>query len=886
MTTEQLKKMETDARTIMPKQMSSKEIRSAFINYFKSLEHKIVSSSSLIPNNDPTLLFTNSGMVQFKDYFLGVAIPSYNKAASIQRCVRAGGKHNDLENVGYTKRHHTFFEMLGNFSFGDYFKREAIKFAWKFLTEVLEIPKERLWVTVFREDKESEEIWLKEMKVDPSRLTHCGEDDNFWSMGETGPCGPCTEIFYDHGPSVPGGPPGTPESHLDRYVEVWNLVFMQYNRDIEGKLHPLPKPCVDTGMGLERIACVMQGVHDDYDIDTFTYLLKALSNILTDSDKGAATSKRVIVDHIRTTAFLMADGVTPSNEGRGYVLRRIIRRAIRHGVKLGQKEPFFFRLIPAVIDIMGDYYPELHKAQHLIQQLIEQEEIQFSSTLEKGLKIIDEEISKLTGKQIPGQLVFQLYDTYGFPPDLTADIARERGLTLDYAGFEQAMARQRELSQQAQHFHVDQTHLVHIGGKTDFTGYEKMNEEGKITSLLHEEKPVKSLKSGEKGIIVLDRTPFYAESGGQVGDTGYIHSSSGNFRVKDTQKKGKVHLHIGEVTQGIIHINDTIQATVDESRKDIVLNHSATHLLHEALRRILGEHVVQKGSLVEAKRLRFDFSHPKALTKEQLLAVERLVNQQIRDNLQSELDVMSLEDAKKHGAMALFGEKYEEQVRVIKMGDFSTEVCGGTHAARTGDIGLFKIISETACAAGIRRIEALTGKEALRWVETLETEMEQISNLLKTTREQTQIKLTQILEQSREASREISTMRQKLAHQRGGKLTDDIVEISGVKILATILDNADAETLRSTVDQLKQELKTAAIILASTEDDKIKLVAGVTKDCLEYFNAIELLNQVAHQVGGKGGGRSDLAQGGGTDPKLLSKAMETVIPWIKERIKN
>ena len=866
----------------MTKWLDTSELRKKFLDYFSKRDHRIVESSPLVPGNDPTLLFTNAGMVQFKDVFLGLDPRSYQRAASSQRCVRAGGKHNDLENVGYTKRHHTFFEMLGNFSFGDYFKREAIEYAWRFLTEVLEIPAEKLWITVYRDDDESEDIWLKEIKVDPKRFSRCGEKDNFWSMGDTGPCGPCTEIFYDHGPEIEGGPPGSAKQDGDRYVEIWNLVFMQYNRDVAGQLTPLPRQSVDTGMGLERIASVTQGVHDNYDIDLFQHLLQALSEIIGNNDFHD-TSMRVIVDHIRSTVFLVVDGVMPSNEGRGYVLRRIIRRAVRHGYKLGRHKPFFYLMVPALVEIMGEAYPELKSQQDYVAQIIEQEERQFSQTLSKGLRIFEQHTENLEGDLIPGHLVFQLYDTYGFPPDLTADIARERGMLLDYDGFEIAMQRQREMSQHAHKFNIDQTAYLHIVGETEFTGYDSLVDEGTVTTLLSDNKPVTKLVEGERGMVVLDRTPFYAESGGQVGDKGYLYFDTGQFRVQDTQSHGKVVLHIGEVVSGRLKADMHVRCEVNASRKDTILNHSATHLLHEALRRVLGEHVNQKGSLVEPTRLRFDFSHSKPLTKDELQAVERLVNQQIRANHSSEVSSGSLEEAKEKGALALFGEKYGEEVRVVKMGDFSTEVCGGTHVHSSGEIGFFKIISEAACAAGVRRIEALTGNEALRWVEHGEEQLQEMASLLKINRDELSERIAQLLEQNKSMSKELNKLRQQATRQQSDSIVQQAIAVNGVNVLAAELKNADRDTLRNTLDKLKQKMEPAAIVLASVQDAKVQLVAGLSKSCLDHFNATELLNQVAHQIGGKGGGRPDLAQGGGDNPAALAKALASVVDWVQQK---
>lgn len=865
--------------------MDSNHIRKTFLEFFMIEDHEVVPSSSLVPKNDPTLLFTNAGMVQFKEVFLGLEKRSYTRATTSQRCVRAGGKHNDLENVGYTKRHHTFFEMLGNFSFGDYFKKEAIEFAWTFLTEILKIPKEKLWVTVYRDDKESEDLWLKDIKVDPKHFARCGEADNFWSMGDTGPCGPCTEIFYDHGPEIEGGPPGSVDQEGDRYVEIWNLVFMQYDRNSEGELIPLPKPCVDTGMGIERLAAVLQGVHDNYDTDIFQQLLQALSK-LVDCDDFTNISMRVIVDHIRSASFLIMDGVTPSNEGRDYVLRRIIRRAIRHGYRLGQKKPFFYKLVSELVKIMGDAYPQLRKVRSLIEQVLEQEELQFANTLSKGLKIFDQATSELQGKHIPGEIVFQLYDTYGFPPDLTADIARERGLEVDHAGFESAMAKQRKQSQQASQFNVDYPEQMLIVGQTEFIGHETLSGESVVTTLLQDNKQVTQLDAGQTGVVVLDRTPFYAESGGQVGDTGYLYFESGNFRVTDTQSKGAAVLHFGELVKGQLHVKDKLRAEVDPSRQETVLNHSATHLLHEALRRVLGEHVLQKGSLVDPKRLRFDFSHPGPLTDVQIQAVERLVNQQIRANFHTTKKAMSLDEAKSTGAMALFGEKYGDEVRVISMGDFSTEICGGTHVHHTGEIGIFKISSETACAAGIRRIEAVTGNEALLWIERTEEQLNAMRTILKTHRGEVLSKVKQALEQNRSLSKEVSRLKQQLAQQQSGALSEQAVDIEGIKVLAIQLDAVDPETLRNTLDQLKQDFDTYAIVLATVRDKTVQLVAGVSKNCLEHFNATALLNSVAHRVGGKGGGRPDLAQGGGDNPKELEAALDAVTDWVASALKQ
>ena len=869
--------------TKMSNYINSNQLRRIFIEYFKKLDHKIVPSSSLVSENDQTLLFTNAGMVQFKDAFLGIDTLPCQRAVSIQKCMRAGGKHNDLENVGYTSRHHTFFEMLGNFSFGNYFKREAIDYAWGFLTEVLELPKERLWVTVFRNDPESEAIWLKEMKIDPQHFSRCGEKENFWQMGNSGPCGPCTEIFYDHGSTVVGGAPGSPDAGGDRYVEIWNLVFMQYNRDLNGKLHHLSKPSVDTGMGLERITAVMQGVHDNYDTKLFQYLLKALGSLIG-NENFRNTSMRVIVDHIRSAAFLIADGIIPSNEGRGYVLRRIIRRAVRHGYKLGQHEAFFYQLLTPLTKVMGDAYPELYRTQSIIEQVIRQEEIQFSQTLSKGLKILDQEMVGLSHQEIPGDVIFQLYDTYGFPPDLTADIARERNFTMDYPGFNKAMKRQREQSQQTQQFAIDHTQKVHISGGTEFIGYETLNAEASVTMLLEDNKPVTVLGEGTKGMVVLDQTPFYAESGGQVGDRGYLFFESGSFHVKDTKKQGAVYLHIGKIVKGTLHIKEKVEAKVSNSRFDIMRNHSATHLLHEALRRVLGDHVLQKGSLVEAKRLRFDFSHPLSMTRQELQAVEKLVNQQIQANLIANVNIMMLDEAKKLGALALFGNRYRKKVRVLKMGDFSTEICAGTHTKQTGEIGLFKIISESACAAGIRRIEAVTGQAALSYIESEEEQLEILSNLFKINRDGLILKVNQLLEDKCKLEKELIKLKQQMALKQLSYLVNEAINIQGIKVLASKIETVDHETLRIMVDELKQKLGKAAILLAVVEKNRVQLISGVAKNCLDYFNATELLMSVAVQVGGRGGGRPDMAQGGGGSPERLNEALESVYKWVKEKL--
>ncbi len=874
---------------------TSAEIRQAFLDYFASKGHTIVESSSLVPANDPTLLFTNAGMVQFKDLFLGKEKRDYVRAASSQRCVRAGGKHNDLENVGYTARHHTFFEMLGNFSFGDYFKREAIQFAWEFLTQVMGLPPEKLWITVYDQDDEAADIWLEEIGVDATRFSRIGdkpggkpyESDNFWSMGDTGPCGPCSEIFYDHGEEVEGGPPGTPEEDGDRYIEIWNLVFMQYNRDAEGNMTPLPKPSVDTGMGLERLAAVMQGVHSNYEIDLFQALIRAAAEVTGATDLESK-SLRVIADHIRSCAFLIVDGVTPSNEGRGYVLRRIIRRAIRHGYQLGQKQPFFHKLVDALCEQMGDAYPELVKARETVKRVLRVEEERFAETIEQGMKILEEAIGGLSGKIIPGELVFKLYDTYGFPADLTADIARERGLEIDAAGFDREMDAQRARARAASQFGVAQQAGIALDGKTDFTGYERLEEQATIIGLFHDGEPVDSLESGAEGMVVLDKTPFYAESGGQVGDRGELlmPGSDTRFEVTDTRKQGgAVFGHLGRMAAGTLKVGDSVLARVDEeNRRRIALNHSATHLLHAALRRILGDHVQQKGSLVDAERLRFDFAHFEPVTQEQLRAIEQLVNEQIRGNHVVETRIMALEDAKQAGAMALFGEKYDDQVRVLRMGDFSTELCGGTHVRAVGDIGLFKIVSESGIASGVRRIEAVTGERAIEWVEQAESRLQQIASLVKAGLEDSDEKVKALVERAKHQEKEIERLKAKLASAAGSDLAGQALEIGDTRVLAAHLEGADVKTLRDTLDQLKNKLGSAVIVLAAAHDGKVSLVAGVTKDRTDRIRAGDLVKMVAEQVGGKGGGRPDMAQAGGSKPEALPQALASVETWARERL--
>lgn len=864
--------------------MKSAEIRDAYLKYFESKGHTIVPSSSLIPGNDPTLLFTNAGMVQFKDVFLGGEKRPYVRAASSQRCVRAGGKHNDLENVGYTARHHTFFEMLGNFSFGDYFKRDAIQFAWEFLTEVLKLPKERLWVTAHISDDEAAEIWVKEVGVSPDRISRL-DADNFWQMGDTGPCGPCTEIFYDHGEEIPGGPPGSVNDHLDRYIEVWNVVFMQYERQTDGSLVPLPKPSVDTGMGLERIAAVMQHVHNNYEIDLFQHLLKAAAKATNTSDLENK-SLRVIADHIRSCSFLISDGVLPSNEGRGYVLRRIIRRAVRHGNQLGQKHAFFHKLVAALAEVMGEAYPELVKNQAHIERILLQEEEQFEKTLDKGIAVLDEALAKLTGKVIPGQVAFTLYDTYGFPLDLTNDIAREKGLSIDSEGYEVCMAAQRSRARAAGAFKVDYTAVGLDLPATEFLGYSSLAEQGKVIALLKDGAKVERLQEGDEGAVVLDRTPFYAESGGQAGDTGYLTQGGNRLEVRDCLKQGATHLHIVQVLQGAISLGDSLNAQVDAGvRQASALHHSATHLLHAALRKILGEHVTQKGSLVNSERLRFDFSHFEAVSGEQLKAIETLVNDQIRANTPVVTDNCTMDEAKAKGAMALFGEKYGDSVRVLTMGDgFSVELCGGTHVKRTGDIGLIRIISESGVAAGVRRIEAVTGAQALALFDKVEALVDGSARALKANRDNLSDKLEQLIAQNRKLEKDLASLKTKLATAGGGDLLGQAQEVAGIKVLALNLEGADAKSLRDSADQFKNKLGTAVVLLAAVEDGKVALIASVTQDATARIKAGDLVRFVAEQLGGKGGGRPDMAQGGGTDLAAMDSALASVLPWVKNQL--
>ncbi|MFI4879794.1 MAG: alanine--tRNA ligase, partial [Steroidobacterales bacterium] len=841
--------------------MSAADVRAAFLEFFREQSHIVVPSASLVPGNDPTLLFTNAGMVQFKDVFLGKERRDYLRAVSSQRCLRAGGKHNDLENVGYTTRHHTFFEMLGNFSFGDYFKREAIHFAWDFLIYNLGLDPARLWCTVYTTDDEAADIWLKDIGISPERFARLGDASNFWSMGDVGPCGPCSEIFYDHGPKIAGGPPGSPDEDGDRYVEIWNLVFMQFERSADGKMTPLPKPSVDTGMGLERIAAVMQGVHSNYDIDLFKNLIRAAGK-LAGTSVLTSSSLRVIADHIRACAFLIVDGVLPSNEGRGYVLRRIIRRAVRHGYKLGIQEPFFYKLVPVLVAEMGAAYPELTRGRELAERVLKQEELRFAETLANGMVLLEGAIRALHGgKVIDGDTVFKLYDTFGFPADLTADVARERGLTIDLPRFEVAMQEQRQRSQDASKFGVDQRGAATIDAHTVFQGYEGLDASGRVVALLKQGTPVEALNEGEQGEVVLDRTPFYAESGGQVGDVGELAASGMRFVVTDTQKRGAAHAHIGTLTQGAIRVGDTLDARVDGARREATaLNHSATHLLHAALRKVLGTHVLQKGSLVAPDRLRFDFAHFQAVTPAELHDIERLVNTQIRANAPAETRVMDYDGAVAAGAMALFGEKYDKDVRVLRMGDFSMELCGGTHVRRAGDIGLFKIVSEGGVAAGVRRIEALTGEGALDYVEHGDGLLRQVAGLVRGSREDVKEKVREQIERTRQMEREIRTLKDRLASGAGVDLAAGAVDIQGVKVVATRIEGADAGALRNAVDQLKERLKSAVVVLASVESpEKVVLVAGVTADQTARIKAGELAAAVAAQIGGRGGGRADFA---------------------------
>ncbi|PVZ85661.1 alanine--tRNA ligase [Serratia sp. S1B] len=872
---------------------STAEIRQAFLDFFHSKGHQVVASSSLVPNNDPTLLFTNAGMNQFKDVFLGLDKRPYSRATTSQRCVRAGGKHNDLENVGYTARHHTFFEMLGNFSFGDYFKHDAISYAWELLTgeNWFNLPKEKLWVTVYETDDEAFDIWQKQIGVPAERIIRIGDNkgapfasDNFWQMGDTGPCGPCTEIFYDHGDHIWGGPPGSPEEDGDRYIEIWNIVFMQFNRQSDGTMLPLPKPSVDTGMGLERIAAVLQHVNSNYDIDLFRTLIAAVAK-LTDATDLGNKSLRVIADHIRSCAFLIADGVIPSNENRGYVLRRIIRRAIRHGNMLGAKETFFYKLVAPLIEVMGPAADELKRQQAQVEQVLKTEEEQFARTLERGLALLDDELAKLQGDTLDGETVFRLYDTFGFPVDLTADVCRERDLKIDENGFELAMEAQRRRARESSGFGTDYNSMIRIDGASKFNGYERVEQLAKVTALFRDGKPVDAIQAGEEAVVVLDETPFYGESGGQVGDKGVLKAAGLEFVVSDTQKYGQAIGHLGKLLSGSLKLNQEVEAVVDSTRRNSIrLNHSATHLLHAALRQILGEHVAQKGSLVNDKYLRFDFSHSEAMKPEEIRAVEDRVNQQIRRNLLIQTEVMALDDAKQKGAMALFGEKYDDHVRVLTMGDFSTELCGGTHASRTGDIGLFRIQSESGTAAGIRRIEAVTGERAIETLHQQNDLLQNVANLVKADSSNLSDKVRAVLDRTRALEKELQQLKDQQAALESASLSSKAKLVSGVKLLVSQLDNVEPKILRTMVDDLKNQLGSAIIVLATQDEGKVSLIAGVTKDLTDRVKAGDLVGHVAQQVGGKGGGRPDMAMAGGSDISALPTALNSVEAWVLSKL--
>ncbi|EOM8271083.1 alanine--tRNA ligase [Escherichia coli] len=872
---------------------STAEIRQAFLDFFHSKGHQVVASSSLVPHNDPTLLFTNAGMNQFKDVFLGLDKRNYSRATTSQRCVRAGGKHNDLENVGYTARHHTFFEMLGNFSFGDYFKHDAIQFAWELLTSEkwFALPKERLWVTVYESDDEAYEIWEKEVGIPRERIIRIGDNkgapyasDNFWQMGDTGPCGPCTEIFYDHGDHIWGGPPGSPEEDGDRYIEIWNIVFMQFNRQADGTMEPLPKPSVDTGMGLERIAAVLQHVNSNYDIDLFRTLIQAVAKVTGATDLSNK-SLRVIADHIRSCAFLIADGVMPSNENRGYVLRRIIRRAVRHGNMLGAKETFFYKLVGPLIDVMGSAGEDLKRQQAQVEQVLKTEEEQFARTLERGLALLDEELAKLSGDTLDGETAFRLYDTYGFPVDLTADVCRERNIKVDEAGFEAAMEEQRRRAREASGFGADYNAMIRVDSASEFKGYDHLELNGKVTALFVDGKAVDAINAGQEAVVVLDQTPFYAESGGQVGDKGELKGANFSFVVEDTQKYGQAIGHIGKLAAGSLKVGDAVQADVDEARRArIRLNHSATHLMHAALRQVLGTHVSQKGSLVNDKVLRFDFSHNEAMKPEEIRAVEDLVNAQIRRNLPIETNIMDLEAAKAKGAMALFGEKYDERVRVLSMGDFSTELCGGTHASHTGDIGLFRIISESGTAAGVRRIEAVTGEGAIATVHADSDRLSEVAHLLKGDSNNLADKVRSVLERTRQLEKELQQLKEQAAAQESANLSSKAIDVNGVKLLVSELSGVEPKMLRTMVDDLKNQLGSTIIVLATVAEGKVSLIAGVSKDVTDRVKAGELIGMVAQQVGGKGGGRPDMAQAGGTDAAALPAALASVKGWVSAKL--
>ncbi|MEC4087736.1 alanine--tRNA ligase [Pseudoalteromonas rubra] len=862
-------------------QMTTAQIRQSFLDYFAKQQHQVVPSSSLIPGNDATLLFTNAGMVQFKDVFLGGEKRPYNRATSSQRCVRAGGKHNDLENVGYTARHHTFFEMLGNFSFGDYFKKDAIRFAWEFLTEEIKLPKDKLLVTVYHNDEEAYDIWSKEMGVPEDKIIRIATSDNFWSMGDTGPCGPCSEIFFDHGEEIWGGPPGSPEEDGDRFIEIWNLVFMQYNRHADGTMEPLPKQSVDTGMGLERISAIMQGVHSNYEIDLFQALIAAAAKV-TGAQDLEDKSLRVIADHIRSCAFLIADGVMPSNEGRGYVLRRIIRRAVRHGNKLGAKGAFFHQLVSALSEQMGEAYPELVKQGAIIEKVLRIEEEQFGKTLDRGLAILEEHLASLEGDVIPGDVVFKLYDTYGFPADLTADVARERFMTIDERGFKECMETQRKMAQQAGKFGADYNEQLKSEKSSDFKGYDATHYTGTVVELFKEGQSVSVLEEGDSGIVVLDRTPFYAESGGQVGDTGSLKVAAGEFVVTDTQKLGNAIAHHGRVT-GRIGVNDKADAQVDAARReDIKKNHTATHILHEALRQALGEHVAQKGSLVMADKLRFDFSHFEGVNKAQLREIEDAVNAQIRTNFALNTELMDIDAAKEKGAMALFGEKYDDEVRVVSIGDYSIELCGGTHVSRAGDIGLFKIVSEGGIAAGVRRIEAVTGAEAIAYVANQEQTLAEIAALVKGDNSSALDKVAALIEKAKGLEKQVSQLNDKLASAAGASLLESATDINGIKVLVANVAGTESKALRGMVDDLKNKMGSGVIALGVANGDKVSLIAGVTKDLVGRVKAGDLVNHMAAQVGGKGGGRPDMAQAGGSEPQNLDAALASVSAWLAE----
>ncbi|AIW98387.1 TPA: alanine--tRNA ligase [Klebsiella pneumoniae] len=872
---------------------STAEIRQAFLDFFHSKGHQVVASSSLVPHNDPTLLFTNAGMNQFKDVFLGLDKRNYSRATTAQRCVRAGGKHNDLENVGYTARHHTFFEMLGNFSFGDYFKQDAIKYAWELLTgeNWFALPKEKLWVTVYETDDEAFDIWANEVGVPRERIIRIGDNkgapfasDNFWQMGDTGPCGPCTEIFFDHGDHIWGGPPGSPEEDGDRYIEIWNIVFMQFNRQADGTMEPLPKPSVDTGMGLERIAAVLQHVNSNYDIDLFRDLIASVAKVTGATDL-TNKSLRVIADHIRSCAFLVADGVIPSNENRGYVLRRIIRRAIRHGNMLGAKDTFFWKLVAPLIDVMGSAGDELKQQQAQVEQVLKTEEEQFARTLERGLALLDEELSKLKGDTLDGETAFRLYDTYGFPVDLTADVCRERNIKVDEAGFEAAMEEQRRRARESSGFGADYNAMIRVDGASEFKGYDHLELNGKVTALFIDGKAVDSVSAGQEAVVILDQTPFYAESGGQVGDKGELKGAGFSFAVSDTQKYGQAIGHIGKVASGTLKVGDAVQADVDEARRQrIRLNHSATHLMHAALRQVLGTHVAQKGSLVNDKALRFDFSHFEAMKPEEIRAVEDLVNAQIRRNLAIETNIMDIDAARASGAMALFGEKYDDRVRVLRMGDFSTELCGGTHAARTGDIGLFRITSESGTAAGVRRIEAVTGEGAMAILHAQSDQLNDIAQLLKGDSHNLGEKVRAALERTRQLEKELQQLKEQAAAQESANLSSKAEEINGVKLLVSELTGVEPKMLRTMVDDLKNQLGSTIVVLATVADGKVSLIAGVSKDVTDRVKAGELVGMVAQQVGGKGGGRLDMAQAGGTDASALPAALASVKGWVSAKL--